>query len=118
MVGHLILALAAVALSGYAVADSFDPTRPPAGYYQAKPGDLEAQQRLVVTSMILHPDQSYALVGNRVVKVGDVLDEGRVIKIDQYGIWLKTRHGIEQIKLLPGVSKRPASAQKSKLREQ
>ena len=115
---HLITVLAVVALSGYAVADAFDPTRPPAGYYQARPGDPGAQPQSVVTSVVLHADRAYALVGGRVVKVGDVLDEGRVIKIDQNGIWLKTSHGIEQIKLLPGVSKRPASAQKSKLRAQ
>lgn len=118
MVDRLILALAAVALSGYAVADAFDPTRPPPSHYQAKPGDPEQQSRLVVTSMILHPDKSYALVGSRVVKVGDVLGEGRVIKIDQFGIWIKTGRGIEQIKLLPGVAKQPASARKTIPRQQ
>ena len=118
MAGRLILALAAVALSGYAVADFFDPTRPPAGYYEVKPGDLEPAQRLAVTSMILHPDKSYALVGSRVVKVGEELGEGRVIKIDHYGIWIKTSRGLEQIKLLPGVIKRPASTQKAKPRTQ
>lgn len=118
MARRLILALAAMALSGYAVADIPDPTRPPAGYYEAKPGELESQPRLVVTSMILHPNKAYALVGNRVIKAGDILGEGRVVKIDQYGIWLKTGRGVEQIKLLPGVSKQPAAAHKIKPREQ
>lgn len=111
MARRVILALAAMALSGYALADLADPTRPPSGVYEAKPGEADLQPELVVTSVILRPGASYALVGKRAVRVGDLLGEGRVSRIDEQGVWVKTKDGMQQYKLLPSVSKRPAEQQ-------
>lgn len=108
MAQRLILALAGLALSGYALADLNDPTRPPAGFYEAKPGEVQAGSELVVTSVILRPGSSYALIGKRVVRVGDLLGEGRISRIDEHGVWVKTKSGMQQYKLLPSISKQPA----------
>ena len=111
MARRLIPALAAMALSGYALADLADPTRPPDGLYEARPGEFEPRPELVVTSVILRPGASFALIGKRVVRVGDALGEGRGSRIDEQGGWVKTRDGMQHYKLLPSVTKRPAEQQ-------
>lgn len=111
MARRLIPALAAMALSGYALADLADPTRPPPGVYEAKPGEFEPQPELAVNSVILRPGASYALIGKRVVRVGDALGEGRVSRIDEQGVWVKTKGGTQHYKLLPSVAKQPAVQQ-------
>lgn len=111
MARRVIPALAAMALSGYALADLTDPTRPPPGFYEAKPGEADFQPELVVSSVILRPGASYALIGKRVVRVGDALGEGRVSRIDEQGVWVRTKDGVQHYKLLPSISKRPAEQQ-------
>lgn len=100
-----------MALSGYALADLADPTRPPPGIYEAKPGEFDAQPELVVNSVILRPGASYALIGKRVVRVGDPLGEGRVSRIDEQGVWVRSKGGMQHYKLLPSITKRPAEQQ-------
>lgn len=101
--GWIILALAARA---------DDPTRPPAGFVEHSAadaaGETPAQETPPqVAAVFLLSTRPYALVDQQVVRVGDKLGAGRVNKIDEHGVWLKTASGIQQLKLLPDVMKTP-----------
>lgn len=90
-------------------ADLDDPTRPPAGFSeQAKAADAPREAALQVSSVFLMGSKPYAVLDGLVVRVGDKLEAGRVAKIDEAGVWLKTTAGLRQLKLLPDVKKTPA----------
>lgn len=106
-IGAVILALAcALPATG---ADMNDPTRPPTGFSeqpQAKEAPREAP--LLVSTVFLMGARPYAILDGQEVRVGDKLEAGRVVKIDEHGVWLKTPLGSRQLKLLPDVKKLPA----------
>jgi len=89
-------------------ADLTDPTRPPTGFSE-QPRAAEAPQAapLLVSSVFLMGKKPYAILDGQVVRVGDRLESGRISKIDESGVWLKTPTGPIQIKLLPDVKKTP-----------
>ncbi len=92
-------------------ADIADPTRPPSGFSE-QPREAPREVPMRVDSLFLMGNRSYAIVDGRVVKVGDRLDGGRISKIDESGIWLKTPTGPRQLKLLPSVAKTPSGKSK------
>jgi hypothetical protein len=90
-----------------------DPTRPPTGFVEKPLTEAPGQAPAVetppqVAAVFLLSARPYALVDNQVVRVGDKLGGGRVSRIDEHGVWLKTAAGIQQLKLLPDVKKTPA----------
>lgn len=89
-------------------ADLSDPTRPPTGFSE-QPRAAEAPQAapLLVGSVFLMGRKPYAILDGQVVRVGDRLESGRISKIDESGVWLKTPTGPIQLKLLPDVKKTP-----------
>ena len=97
-------------LPGRAACADLDPTRPLAGL-----GDplkqAGADAPLQVSSVFLMGKNAYALVAGQAVRVGDRLDlgsaagVGRITRIDESGVWLKTRTGSRQLRLLPQVKK-------------
>lgn len=100
-----------------AFAETLDPTRPPTGLSdQAKGPEATQAAPLRVSSVFLMGGRSYAIVAGQTVRVGDRLDPrsesragaGRVVKIDETGVWLRTASGLRQLKLLPEVKKTPA----------
>jgi len=92
-----------------AAADLGDPTRPPTGFSeQAQAADAPQEAALLVSSVFLMGSKPYAVLDGQVVRVGDKLEAGRVGKIDETGVWLKTPAGMRQLKLLPDVKKTPA----------
>jgi hypothetical protein len=94
-------------LASVAQAEITDPTRPPAGF--GAPDTAQDQPPpLVVNSVFLMGRKPYALVDGMAVRVGDRLGEGRVSRIDEAGVWLKTPAGTRHLKLVPGIDKRPA----------
>jgi hypothetical protein len=94
-------------------ADLGDPTRPPAGFSeQPQAVDAPREAPLLVSSVFLMARKPYALVDGQAVRVGDKLEAGRVTKIDETGVWLKTANGMRQLRLLPDVKKTPASHSK------
>ncbi len=111
----LALLLMACALPAGA-ADMGDPTRPPTGFSE-QPRAAEAPQAapLQVSSVFLMGAKPYAILDDQVVRVGDKLEQGRIRKIDESGVWLKTPTGIRQLKLLPDVNKTPAGHGKKKV---
>jgi hypothetical protein len=104
----LALFLLACAQPSFA-ADLSDPTRPPAGFSeQAKAGEAPREAPLLLSSVFLMGNKPYAVLDGQVVRVGDKLAAGRVAKIDESGIWLRTPTGPRQLRLLPDVKKTPA----------
>ena len=99
-----------------AAADPGDPTRPPPGFnLQAESEEAPREAPLVVNTLFLMGTRPYALVDGQVVRVGDRLEAGRVVKINEYGVWLKTSTGSRQLKLLPEVQKTPTGRDKKKV---
>ncbi len=96
-----------------AFAEMGDPTRPPTGFSeQVGDSDTPKEAPLQVSSVFLMGKKPYALLDGQVVRVGDKLEAGRVSKIDETGVWLKTPSGPRQLKLLPDVKKTPAGKTK------
>jgi hypothetical protein len=97
-------------------ADPSDPTRPPPGFSeQGRVGAAPQEPPLLLSSLFLMGNKSYAVVDGQVVRVGDKLEAGRVGKIDEAGVWLQTATGPRQLKLLPDVSKTPAGKARKKV---
>jgi hypothetical protein len=120
VVGKLVFRLARGALLGAPIlllacalparaADLGDPTRPPAGFSeQPKAADAPKEAPQQVSGVFLMGRKPYAVLDGQVVRVGDKLEAGKVTKIDENGIWLRTPTGPRQLKLLPDVVKKPA----------
>lgn len=98
-------------------ADIADPTRPPSGFSE-KAAEAPPAPPLRVSSVFLMGKQPYAMLDGRVVRIGDRLEAGRISKIDESGIWLKTPAGPRQLKLLPDVEKTPAGMGRKKVEQQ
>lgn len=86
-----------------------DPTRPPPGFVEkpaAATGE-EAQEAPPprIDAIFSVGGKSYAMVDGQAVRVGDELGGGRITRIDEQGVWLKTPQGPQQLKLLPDVKK-------------
>ncbi len=97
-------------------ADLGDPTRPPPGFSEQGESESAPQEApLRVNSLFLMGARPYAQVDGQVVRVGDRLDAGRVVRINESGVWLKTATGSRQLKLLPDVEKTPAGRDKKKV---
>lgn len=97
-----------------AAADMGDPTRPPAGFSE-KAAEAPQEAALLVSSVFLMGAKPYAILDGQVVRVGDRLKAGRIRKIDESGVWLKTPSGMRQLKLLPDVKKTLAGKGKKKV---
>jgi hypothetical protein len=88
-------------------ADLRDPTQPPFGYVTDAAGVAPPPPPpLKVTSIMVRPGKrSVAMVDGMPVRVGDSLGEGKVTRIDEGGLWLRTDAGPRRISLLPSVEK-------------
>jgi hypothetical protein len=94
--------------------DMTDPTRPPPGF--SVQGTVQvAEPPLLVTSVFLMDKRPYALVDGVTVRVGDRLGDGRVNRIEEQGVWLKTRAGKRLLKLVPGIDKKPVHQGKTRM---
>ena len=94
-------------------ADLDDPTRPPPGFSElARSGAAPQEPPLLLGSVFLMGNRPYAVLDGQVVRVGDRLAAGRVGKIDESGVWLKTPTGLRLLRLLPDVKKTPAGKSK------
>ena len=120
MVDRLILASLFCALSltrGAAFGQINDPTRPPPGFSTSAPAAMvEApppEAPLLVSSLFLLGDKPWAVVDGLIMRPGDPLANGKVIKIDANGVWIsitgadKASGGMRLLKLLPSVVKTP-----------
>ncbi|HRH80807.1 MAG TPA: hypothetical protein PLW81_07165 [Thiobacillaceae bacterium] len=102
--------LACLAGLGAAAAHAdHDPTRPPPGLADNSPEAAQAVQAAPQVSSIFRAGRLvFAIIDGREVKVGDRLGDGRVTRIDETGVWLRTPQGSRLLPLLPEVKKRPS----------
>ncbi len=92
-----------------------DPTRPPPGFGRAADPAQNQPAPLVVSSVFLMGRKPYALVDGMTVRVGDPLGEGRVSRIDETGVWIKSPAGTQHLKLAPAIDKRPARGSNTRM---
>jgi MSHA biogenesis protein MshK len=97
-----------------------DPTRPPQQWLdaQAKPAGTPppSEQEQVqdaapqLQSLMVGPAGRYAILNGKIVGVGDVFRDYRVVAIAPTGVVLRSQRGSETVKLFPDVEKRAAKA--------
>lgn len=84
-----------------------DPTRPPAVLYAPDEGEgIEAGP--VLQSVLISPGRRTAVISGQSVKTGDRFGDGRVVRINETEVVLKTGSGLQTLKLFPDVEKRTA----------
>lgn len=86
-----------------------DPTRPPPMPSAEPARQAASAPPLGVSLVLLAGKQSYAVVAERPVQVGDVLGEEKVVRIDERGVWLRSSAGTRLLALLPGQINRSVS---------
>lgn len=84
-----------------------DPTRPPDVLYAPDDGaGIEAGP--VLQSVLISPGRRTAVISGQSVKTGDRFGDGRVVRISETEVVLKTGSGLQTLKLFPDVEKRTA----------
>jgi MSHA biogenesis protein MshK len=79
---------------------SVDPTRPPSPVAGVPGGERSAQSR-TLQSVLIAPGRSVAVVDGEMVRVGSRLGDAEVVKIDEFGVVLRSGGRTEMLKLLP-----------------
>ncbi len=82
-----------------------DPTQPPAMFNTPQAGTTQVNESPVQLIMIRNKQYS-ALIRNKMVKTGDRIQEGRIVRITDHDLWVRTDGQMNTIKLYPAVSKR------------
>ncbi len=106
-------ALLLPALAG-AQAPQRDPMQPPAALRPAAtPGSLAAGPALPDSAQVLIVDgKAYALIGSRRYAAGTRIGSGPdallVERVNEHGVWLRSRDGLHALPMLSGVSKKPS----------
>ena len=91
-----------------------DPTRPPDyAPTDAAPG-VSGGSRL--ESVLIAPDRRVAVIGGQQVRLGEKFGDGRVVRITESEVVIRTADGTQTLKLFPEVEKRPR-ARREKRRE-
>jgi MSHA biogenesis protein MshK len=112
---QLLVCIAAVLLVPAAQGAPFaDPTRPPDfAPADAAPGG-SAGPRL--ESVLIAPDRRVAVIGGQQVRLGEKFGDGRIVRITESEVVIRTAEGTQTLKLFPEVEKRPR-ARREKRRE-
>jgi MSHA biogenesis protein MshK len=103
---RLLICVAALCLARAAQGAPFaDPTRPPdAAPAEAAPG-VSGGSRL--ESVLIAPDRRVAVIGGQQVRLGEKFRDGRVVRITESEVVIRTAEGSQTLKLFPEVEKRP-----------
>ncbi|MEW5862121.1 MAG: hypothetical protein AB1773_00800 [Pseudomonadota bacterium] len=102
---RLILALGCLALGvGARAAPLGDPTRPPE--VQAEVVGAGAAGAGRVETILIAPDRRLAVIGGRIVRVGDEIGGARVVRIREGGVTLRRDGVTEELPLFQGVEKK------------
>jgi MSHA biogenesis protein MshK len=112
---QLLVCIAVVFLVPAAQGAPFaDPMRPPDfAPADATPGG-SAGPRL--ESVLIAPDRRVAVIGGQQVRLGEKFGDGRVVRITESEVVIRTAEGTQTLKLFPEVEKRPR-ARREKRRE-
>lgn len=90
-----------------------DPTRPPAALRNAQDGEAQsAFSGPVLQSVLVSPGRKVAIISGKTVKLGEKYGDARVTKITESEVTLKGAHGVQILKLYPGVEKDTTSHRK------
>lgn len=96
------------AITASSADDTFrDPTRPPSILF-APVGAAETGGP-VLQSVRISPGQRSAIISGEQVRLGDKFGGARVIKINETEVVLKSRDGLQTLKLFPDAEKRAAA---------
>jgi MSHA biogenesis protein MshK len=88
-----------------------DPTRPPDVSPAVPAGEGDQSTRaMVVTSILISKRRTEAVVGDRLVHVGDRIGNAQIINISESEVTLRDEHGLHALKLFPGIEKRIIAA--------
>jgi MSHA biogenesis protein MshK len=84
-----------------------DPMRPPDAPDAVAPADVD---RSVLKSILISPQRTEALIGDKVVRVGERIGNAHVVKISESEVILRDENGLQTLKLFPGIEKRIIAA--------
>lgn len=94
-----------------------DPTRPPPAFIDpgaAGEGAAEdAGDSMSLQSILVSKRRRQAVIGGKVVKVGDMIGQAKVVRIAEDGVVLRTGKHYETLRLFPDIEKRTATKQKA-----
>lgn len=82
-----------------------DPTVPPASIGSAG-GNTAAPQGSTLQSVSISGKQRYAMINGIMLKVGDTVSEGRIVKITENSVIVRSANGPVTLKLFPDIDKR------------
>ena len=81
-----------------------DPTRPPGGAFGDDPAAIPEGPRL--ESVLIAPDRRIAIISGRQYRMGDKYGEGRVVRITESEVAIRSGEALDVLKLLPASEKR------------
>jgi MSHA biogenesis protein MshK len=113
---QLLVCIAAVLLVPTAQGAPFaDPMRPPDfAPADAAPG-VSAGSRL--ESVLIAPDRRVAVIGGQQVRLGEKFGDGRVVRITESEVVIRTAEGTQTLKLFPEVEKRPRARREKRRKD-
>ena len=77
-----------------------DPTRPPGVKFNYQPGSSKAKRSWILSSTLVANGRRNAVINNRLVSVGQTINNARVLSIQTNAVWLLHKQKRIQIKLL------------------
>ena len=86
------------------VAAQVDPTRPP-DVPVVEPAGAAAPQP-VLKSILISNKRTEAIIGEKVVHPGEKVGNAYVVRISESEVILRDEHGLQTLKLFPGIEKR------------
>lgn len=98
------LVLACSLAAGAQAAPLADPTRPPGGALGDDPAAVLEGPRL--ESVLIAPDRRIAIISGQQYRMGDKYGEGRIVRITESEVAIRTGEALEVLKLLPASEKR------------
>lgn len=101
----LLLPLAC-ALGSAAYAAPFpDPTRPPNALPNTDAG-AAAPEGPRLESVLIAPDRRIAVISGQQYRMGDKYGEGRIVRINESEVAIRSGEAVEVLQLIPGIDKR------------
>jgi MSHA biogenesis protein MshK len=102
-----LLFIAAGCVSASALAQ-VDPTRPP----DARDAGAGSNNlgKSALQSIMISPRRTEALIGDKLVHVGERIGSAQVMKISETEVILRDENGLQILKLFPGIEKRIIAA--------
>jgi MSHA biogenesis protein MshK len=101
-----LLFVAAGIISASAIAQ-VDPMRPPDAPQTGSASDMN---KSVLKSILISSQRTEALIGGKVVRVGERIGNASVVKISESEVILRDENGLQTLKLFPGIEKRIIAA--------